>query len=77
MAVLQTHDMRIRHVRILVNFVRVVGRDTSFGGKRELRDYIYDLMLIWFTCAIFITIFSGSLALLDRWFRMRSCVLLR
>ena len=64
MAVLQTHDMWIRHVRILVNFVRVVGRDTSFGGKRELRDYIYDLMLIWFTRAISITIFSGSFALL-------------
>lgn len=64
MAVLQTHDMRIRNVRILVNFVRVVGRDTSFGGKRELRYYIYYLLLIWFTRAIFITIFSGSFALL-------------
>ena len=76
MAVLQTHDMRIRNVRILVNFVRVVGRDTSFGGKRELRNYIYDLMLIWFTRAIFITIFSGSFALLHWRLWMSSSMLM-
>ena len=68
--------MWIRHVRILVYFVGVVGRDTTFGGKRELRDYIDDLVLIWFTRAIFITVFSGSFALLHWWLRMSSSMLL-
>jgi len=45
-AVLEPHDVRIRHIRILVDFVRVVRRDASFGSEGELCDNVDNLLFV-------------------------------
>ena len=50
MAMLQAHYMRISYVGVLVNLVRIVGRDTTLGGERELCDDVDNLRLLTILC---------------------------
>lgn len=46
MTMLQSHNMWIRHIRILVHFVRIVRRYASFCGERELCDDVDNFVLV-------------------------------
>ena len=50
MAMLQNHYMRISYVGVLINLVRIVGRDTTLGSERELCDDVYNLRLLAILC---------------------------
>ena len=54
-AVLQTHDVWVGHVGILVDLVGVVGRDPTLCCERELRNYVHYLVLVVLTCAVVAT----------------------
>ena len=51
-AVLQAHNVRIGHVRILVDLVGVMRRNSTLCCKGELRDNVHYLVLVVLTCAI-------------------------
>ena len=54
-AMLQTHNVWVSNVGILVDLVGVMGRDTSLGRKRELCDDIHDFLLFCgATCPFFL-----------------------
>lgn len=42
MTVLEVEHMRVRDIRVLVDFVRVVGRDASLRSERKLGDTVID-----------------------------------
>ena len=46
MAMLKAHDVRVRDVGILVDLVRIMGRDATLGRERELRDDIHNFLLL-------------------------------
>ena len=45
MTVLEAHDVRVRDVSVLIDFVRIVGRDSALSRKRELCDDVDNLLL--------------------------------
>ncbi len=47
MAVLQTHNVRVRYIGILIHLIRIVRWDSSFRREGELRDNVNDLMWGW------------------------------
>ena len=51
MTVLQSHDVWICHVRILVDFVRIVRRYASFSSEGELCDDVDNFVFI--SCSFF------------------------
>ena len=59
--VLETHDVRICNVSVLVHLIRVVRRDASFRREGELSDNI-DYLLLLATLTSFLLVF---LCLLD------------
>ena len=42
MTVFEAEHMRVRDIRVLVDFVRVVGRDASLRSERKLGDTVID-----------------------------------
>lgn len=41
----KAHNMRVSNVSVLIDFVRVMSRYTTFSSKREFRDYVRYLVL--------------------------------
>ena len=57
MTVLEAHDVRVRDVSVLIDFVRIVGRDSALSRKRELCDDVDNLLLARITCDSFLALF--------------------
>ena len=47
MTMLEAHDMRVCNVSVLVDLVRIVWWNTPLSCKRELRDYVNNLLFTW------------------------------